>query len=1442
MRCKWLYVLSALIMLASCADNNSSGPDMSGLDMSESDMPGGGSDMGPSDMSGDMSSADMDVDMAVVPLELCDQEPADWPSRPKWGELTLGYPDYQNVMNNFNILDSLRLLASMMEKTVAGLNAIQTAADEDNEGVCVCSCDAVALVGTAWDDFKDLDSFSDIGTWASAQPAAFEMQCYEDELTRDACIAKCDLVTSSTFASVSGGVVPVNKEFIWSPSDIFTKPSLDPQYALKLIDFLDEVTGFLSTSGSCMMDSDCSGSNAVCDMGTCKSGLRQVLDTLSAAGADLADKTQMFIMTLSNIFEQINTFTEGYHLGGYSTQRPDLHLCVGYAGHGAYAQMGNLGGDRFSIGARYTSHHLARKHRAQFRSGGFGAQAFGKGLSLLPTPEANIQIDGFRVWNVNKPFGIPFPAGGIDPADVEQYDVFNLVDETQVTDLAGGDGVLQAGDFFIDGYFPAPYDSATDMMTYSWPRSENDPPQSWLPWTGWEGEGTSRAVFSAGLNLPLAIKPIEKTLPPIPIFPPLASLVPYFKLAAGVEWIHEDFNLRNRLEEVVNENLPASAGLSEADWAREMHDLQAPDVTEDNGTTAFVEPELGAMLTFGLQLAKFVRLGIGASLGVSVNVEPGGWGGVVDLNYAMVQALNNSNPPVDAPCTPVYEQTEVQTCSNTYWGEDSSGTFSCQPDERSSCCISVGDKEICVGDWTGMSEEDCKVFNTVGDNKDEVLKILDKIKGVIGTEAYDFFVSAVNFGEQLSSQWNSGQTCADSSCGVTIPLPSWENASECAQHGYCTDEDGTILSHDVTESECLSSQDATGQGRCCSKFSAQQGVYASVQCMVSEEDCEASQGVFVEGGVCSDSVSMKDCSNPDDSRLGSANNIFVPYQCVTSPEVEVTGWEGDGCHPLQEGFPSACGCSSDSDCVAGETCNEDGVCEGASGYACMCDPADTSSCVAGRVCVDGGCHKECAVDADCPGTMACDATAGACKPKHDIPTAESVIWGMQNGTAPLHAISSYALSELTVLAYLKFGLDMGLTIKIFGKTISLTLFDLSKVLDLGSLKKAWYQAGLEARYQTECYDFATQLVTNRMPAAHTDSYGLNIPTDGFFAGYVNRYPDPNNPMLDPNQEGNACNPEGDPNHCTWKDLVDWCLDELPENVYNPEGPEFEDLTDSLTDTLDWGEEIGLELWQAGQMCVGGEPWYMWAQNANGSLDNLECAWTDPDTGVITTFPCASTPTKLLELWGCLDTDMNSHAIALAGAHGAAITTNMGQQFDAAALMMDPSGEFAINNIKPQYLFSGFPPVTGFLWMQSVQACFDARHELESRCECAVDSDCEQDGAVCSASGYCLLDASSYAECPVIQLATEPEFELCCGDGVLQDGEECDDGNTLPGDGCSTTCKKSEGNGGGDEQGGVCCTYRQDMPVCVDVVTTEDCAKYPNGTFHDGESCDSFVCQ
>ncbi len=39
-----------------------------------------------------------------------------------------------------------------------------------------------------------------------------------------------------------------------------------------------------------------------------------------------------------------------------------------------------------------------------------------------------------------------------------------------------------------------------------------------------------------------------------------------------------------------------------------------------------------------------------------------------------------------------------------------------------------------------------------------------------------------------------------------------------------------------------------------------------------------------------------------------------------------------------------------------------------------------------------------------------------------------------------------------------------------------------------------------------------------------------------------------------------------------------------------------------------------------------------------------------------------------------------------------------------------------------------------------------------------------------------------------QVEVIPEPEPCCGDGHVDAGEECDDGNTTGGDGCDSVCK------------------------------------------------------
>ena len=66
-----------------------------------------------------------------------------------------------------------------------------------------------------------------------------------------------------------------------------------------------------------------------------------------------------------------------------------------------------------------------------------------------------------------------------------------------------------------------------------------------------------------------------------------------------------------------------------------------------------------------------------------------------------------------------------------------------------------------------------------------------------------------------------------------------------------------------------------------------------------------------------------------------------------------------------------------------------------------------------------------------------------------------------------------------------------------------------------------------------------------------------------------------------------------------------------------------------------------------------------------------------------------------------------------------------------------------------------------------------------------------------------------------------EDEPYCGDGNLDPGEECDDGNNNDGDGCSADCKK-EGNGGGGGGGVLVSLQISSSQECI---VTEDGASF-----------------
>jgi len=86
----------------------------------------------------------------------------------------------------------------------------------------------------------------------------------------------------------------------------------------------------------------------------------------------------------------------------------------------------------------------------------------------------------------------------------------------------------------------------------------------------------------------------------------------------------------------------------------------------------------------------------------------------------------------------------------------------------------------------------------------------------------------------------------------------------------------------------------------------------------------------------------------------------------------------------------------------------------------------------------------------------------------------------------------------------------------------------------------------------------------------------------------------------------------------------------------------------------------------------------------------------------------------------------------------------------------------------------------------------------------------------------------------------------CGDGNLDAGEQCDDGNNIDGDGCSSTCGGECGDGiVGNTQGETCDTNPQppvngspsDLRPCRQPGTDAQCTYCGDGIVNNGEQCD-----
>lgn len=1124
---------------------------------------------------------------------------------------------------------------------------------------------------------------------------AVSFSCNFKDKTREECADACK-------AKGCGQGTP-----LWLSNDIFKDTASQARYALQLIHLLDTLRKFTQSPT-----------------------YQEIEKALKAAGSDLQNLDEI----LAKLQCWVDHFTEGYHLGAYSDQRPDLHMCVGYEGHGAYARLAENA--KFDFGARYTSHNLSASHRAQLRTGGFALTAFGRNLSLLPGAEVNLQVDGYRIFDSCKPLGISALGGGAlcgpatSPAlwlgdgaapsgtiDVDKVDLFHLVDRDVLKGLdSNGDSILNPGEFLVADYMPFAYDST------QWPRPD---------WKDQPWEGKSAAVFSAGININPRLKPIEKVLPTITLAPG-AFATPILRLEAGVEWQHEAYKLRTRLQDAINRNL-ATGKLDSKTFERDMHAFQAPDVSAENGTQVSVKPSVDLRFVLGLPIGSHLLLGVAADLGLGVDLEPAGYGGVVDLSRGLVEALDASNPPADAPCTPVFKTVRHPVCSDSQFdargtglgdntaagfpgGSDPKTTFSCAPaDAARSCCLDVTIsqrgtstvKRVCIDGWTGITKEICTCTGAAA-------SCIQKVESYLPADVKADLQKAGQALAAVKTSWSDKQTCGqrsdDNSCRASYPIPELNSLSDCAKHGRC--QVGKAWQYDLTE-----------------------------------DACKARKGTF------------------------------TPYQCVDKVEAQVAGWQGAGCHPLAGGFASACGCAADRDCAAGEKCDAASHACTSPGHAgCACDPAVASSCGPGRRCADGACVKLCAAAADCGNSLACEG--GACVPAGKVPFTEQVVWKASHPVKPMHAISTYALADLPIAAYLSAGVRVGLTFKLFGRTREFLLLHWSDAWDIGSTRKTRYQPGLEATYQEGC-DPDTGVVTNYQPGA-----AAGIACSGT-DNLVCRYPSSQSPDWAKYDQPS--------------ELLQTCKQAMPGNVEDPPAPGPGDFGQSLTDLIGFGLGIGEDLWKSQQLCVGNGTLLDWIKGAGDRLKTT-CKYTGPTTGAPPSFPCADVQSYLLQIWGCvnagsgsganvakiLQSQLPGHKPPFVGPPKYKSALTQPPVLDLASIVADPEAPLATAGLNSQVRGALTPAqqATVLAWLNGVDQCFSQHQADETRCRCTTAAQCKE-GETC-AGGACRQADGLQAVCPVFA-ADAPRARPCCGDGIRMAWEQCDDGNTRSGDGCSWDC-------------------------------------------------------
>ncbi len=1014
----------------------------------------------------------------------------------------------------------------------------------------------------------------------------------------------------------------------WAPTDVFKDAKSGLKFALQKTRALDKL--------ACVLISvfDSSSSNT---FGGCIHGVGTGVSEAVGFIGDIVDFIHDLQDVIAQIMDYIDRFVSGYHLGGYDDLRADLNYCVGFGGAPAKLDLVNttIAGHHIGAGAFFHSLNLSSKARAQFRAGGLEVSIDDKIYPIAPNAGFTVQIDGFRLWDQNCLFGIPALCTGssvlADQAQ-QQYDVFHLLDDGELGEIMCPNNPtncpMNFATLLYQPYYPITYEDQGGT-THTWPRSG----------VAFDEQSRLHAVVGAGGNLKLGFDIPRKDLPPITVLGVL-NFQFWFKANFGIEWVYKTNWARDLLYDAIDANLPS--GVLPADIARrDDRPMQPPDVSEDVGIAPWLDPTVGLDVTLGLQIGKWLRMGLTGTGAATVHMAPLVNGGIFDAKRPIVDAWNDSDPDTGS-CDPVWDTQTTTYCSNEWYrhpgwecagdycrhftaadgGPYSTQTYSC--DGNGPKCTDYG---RCVKEVNGQQQivaldvtfEQCEGSDpglcvlpqlpAADGSTGSVVYLIDPAQVAPGNNYAVYSANSDWFDHHATrASWMASSHLTQADC-TTKALCIGPTAAPANAGDPAAPKPWDLWSPPVP----VPTYPVTILG---------EGTYdpATGACTCNVSGVDENGDPLAAGARCIPYAWQP----PQDP--GQAGAHWFEYACLDDSDSTLTGWTGDGCSALVNGFPSACSCTveqtgaqADLNCAQGETCSA-GACTGAPD-PCTCDPNGTATCPQGRLCFEGACIKECTTNADCGPNRVCDALPGSGGMGCVVPGvkyAEQIAWLAKTAAQrpPTYSVESYARTgfELAVIVHL--GIQVAAQIKLFRKWRGKTLWSWSDDMEVLGINKQKVAPGVEARYESGCDVNTGEVLVHQTPSADTPG---------------TRY------------QGQGTSGQSPP---TLGDLLDWCYPQASDeaSVSNPEvGDPVDDTLGSggIAGTYGYAQDLAISMYEQHQICIDGVPWATWLDvnlsDPQQVFQRMTCYYHPPDGSApvpLTVNTPDDIPLELMAVTGC----------------------------------------------------------------------------------------------------------------------------------------------------------------------------------------------------------------